>query len=363
MKIHTRAVSRRLAMLQAASALALVATGGRAWAREALTAVEWGGTWLDSSKALLAGQNDFDVNWVLHAGASSAILPKIKSSLPRVPYDLVHSFPPVTAAMIKEGWLEPLTFDDVPNLRDVPDGFLTRDGQGHVINCPTSSIGAFWGYRPDVSGMPIRTAQDLLDPRLKGKVLALSPSLQSGRFLLSLALNRGGNERNIGPGFEFAKDLARSGNIGRVAQSDIDVVNSITSGETAVAFTSLPAWSKITQSQKVEYLVNKPEDDKTFKTFISQEEWTLLKGALNGAAAKHFMNWFISPAVHEKYCALMGILPINRKSKAPASVAFLVHTSEADRKRYEYYPDYPYIVGQLKAWNDRWDAEVMPLMR
>ena len=330
-------------------------------ASQALTAVEWGGPWLDASNALLGDQSQFQVNWVLHAGPSAAIVPKIKAALPKISYDLVHSFPPVTYAMLRENWLEPLSFDDVPSLRDVPDNFLTRNDQKQIVNCPTSSIGAFWGYRPDLLTKPIRTAQDLLDPGLKGKVLALSPSLQSGRFLLSLALERGGNERNIDPGFTFAKELARSGNIGRVAKSDVDMVNSITSGETAVAFSSLPTWSRIAQSQKVEYLIKRPESHNMFKIFISQEEWVALKGAPDMKSAKEFLNWFISPAVHEKYCSLMGILPINRKSRAPQNLAFLTLDNEEDKKRYEYYPDYPYISSQLKSWNERWEAEVLPL--
>jgi len=330
--------------------------------RETLTAVEWGGPWLDSSKALLADQGQFDVNWVLHAGASAAIVPKIKAGLPKISYDLVHSFPPVTYAMLQEGWLEPLTFDDVPNLRDVPANFLTKNDQNQIINCPTSSIGAFWGYRPELVKKPIRTANDLFDPQLKGKICALSPTLQSGRFLLSLAVERGGSERNIDPGFAFAKELAKSGNIGRVAKSDVDMVNSITSGETAVAFSSLPTWSKVAQNQKVTYIIKQPDSYGMFKIFISQEEWVTLKGAPNTRAAKEFMNWFISPAVHERYCELMGILPINRKSAAPKNLSFLRIDSEDDRKRYEYYPDYPYLSTQLKSWNERWESEIVPLL-
>lgn len=330
--------------------------------RETLTAVEWGGTWLDSSKALLADRGRFDVNWVLHTGGSAAIVPKIKAGLPRISYDIVHSFPPVTYAMLQEGWLEPLTFEDMPSLRDVPAKFLTRNTQNQIINCPTSSIGAFWGYRADLTNKPVRTADDLFDPRLKGKICALSPTLQSGRFLLSLAIERGGNERDIDPGFAFAKELAKTGNIGRVAKSDVDMVNSITSGETAVAFSSLPTWSKIAQNQNVKYIIKQPDSHGMFKIFISQEEWVALQGAPNAKAAKDFMNWFISPAIHERYCELMGILPINIKSAPPKNLMYFRMDNEEDRKRYEYYPDYPYISTQLKSWNERWESEIVPLL-
>jgi len=347
------------------TALGLIAAGPLkvlAEQQKTLAAVEWGGPWLDASKALLADQGQFDVNWILHTGGSAAIIPKIKASLPKVRFDIVHSFPPVTYAMLQEDWLEPLTFEDIPNLQDVPANFLSKDAQQRIINCPTSSIGAFWGYRDDLVEKPIKTAKDLFDPKLKGKICALSPALQSGRFLLALAVEQGGNERNIDPGFEMAKELARIGNIGRVAKSDVDMVNSVTSGETAVAFSSLPTWSRIAQNQKVTFLVKIPDSHGMFKNFISQEEWVLLKGAPNGKAAKEFINWFISPAVHERYCEMMGILPINRKAAAPKRLSFLQMTNDEERERYEYYPDYPYISTQLKHWNERWEAEVVPLL-
>ena len=45
---------------------------------------------------------------------------------------------------------------------------------------------------------------------------------------------RGGSEKNMEPGWKLMKDLAKSGNIGRVAVTDVDFTNSFTSGETSV---------------------------------------------------------------------------------------------------------------------------------
>jgi putative spermidine/putrescine transport system substrate-binding protein len=354
-------ISRRQFAAGSAGLIATAAFVRPAAAGETITAVEWGGPWLDASKAVLAEQNRFEVNWVLHAGGAAAIVPKIKAALPRVNYDIVHSFPPVTYPMMHEGWLEPLRPEEIPNMHDVPEQFWIRDGEGNIVNCPTSQIGACWGYRTDLIKKPIEKAEDLLDPNLKGKILFLDPTLQSARLLLSLALERGGDERNIDPGFEFAKELARSGNVGRVAKSDVEVLNSITTGETAIAFTQNSAWAKIAESQPVKYLIKLPQSHKMFKIFGSQEEWTLLKGAPNKQAAKEFINWFLSPEVHQKYAELMGVVPVNRKSRPSAKVAFLAVDNNDDRQRYQYFPDYAYIATQLKGWTERWEKEVSPL--
>ena len=54
--------------------------------------------------------------------------------------------------------------------------------------------------------------------------------------MVALALHKGGDERNMEPAWDFVKELAKSGNIGRVANADTDVTNSISSGETCVSF-------------------------------------------------------------------------------------------------------------------------------
>ena len=45
------------------------------------------------------------------------------------------------------------------------------------------------------------------------------------------------------PGWELLKKLAKSGNIGRVAATETDFLNSMTTGETTVAF-----WNMVMQN-------------------------------------------------------------------------------------------------------------------
>ena len=50
------------------------------------------------------------------------------------------------------------------------------------------------------------------------------------------------------PGWKLMKDLAKSGNIGRVAVTDIDFTNSLTSGETSVGFFAEPGWAAVAKT-------------------------------------------------------------------------------------------------------------------
>lgn len=332
-----------------------------AGAAETLTAVEWGGPWLAASKALLADQHQFDVDWVLHVGSASTIVTKIKAALPKWNYDVIHSFPPVTYVMMNEGWLEPLDVESMPNLKNIPEPLLMRDAKGNVVNCPTGQLGAYWGVRTDLVQKKIQKAEDLLDPSLKGKILFLHPTLQSARLLVSLALERGGNERNINPGFEFAKELAKSGNVGRVAKSDVEIINSLNTGETAIGFTQMAGWAQVTKDHPVDRLIYMPQSHEMFRIFGSQEEWALLKGSPKKQAAKEFMNWYIDAANNDRYAAQLGYLPVNRLAKPSPDLSFISAKNDEDRKTYWYFPDYPFISQQIKAWTERWENEIAPL--
>src|SRR5688572_21197070 len=122
--LPSRRLLTRRNILSGAAGAALLSTFGdldKARAAVQLNAVWWGGPWVEGIQAITAKQQEVDVNWQLHAGGSAAVLPKIKSSWPNYSYDVVGSFTPVYPALIKEGWLEPLTVEEIPNLRDVPD--------------------------------------------------------------------------------------------------------------------------------------------------------------------------------------------------------------------------------------------------
>ena len=201
-----------------------------AWAADPLTVVEWGPPWIDGSKKVLGDQNMWDVTWELHQGGAAAILPKIKSSWPNTPYDVVDCWTSVFLAMVREGWAETVTVADVPNLADVPESLITKDDQGNFKNIPRSVNGVFFAYRPDICPIEIKTIDDLLDPRLKGQILWPSPIMNTCLQVVALALARGGDEYNIDPGWEFLQELAKSGNIGRVYITTTDTINSLTTG-------------------------------------------------------------------------------------------------------------------------------------
>jgi putative spermidine/putrescine transport system substrate-binding protein len=355
----------RRAFLKGAASVAAIGTGislagtNGARAAEKVVAVEWGGSYVDEIKKIAAKQSDVDISWQLHAGGAMAVLPKIKAGWPHPGIDLLTGWDPSWQAVVREGWAEPVTVQKVPNLVDIPQKLLVKDNAGNIVNIPRSIAAIYWFYRHDNAPFEITKLDDLLDPRLKGKVLFPAPSLNSNLQMVALALHKGGNERNMEPAWDFVKQLAKSGNIGRVANADTDVTNSISSGETSVSFASGSFTTQLARSVKIKNLTKL--DQKTgFRTFLYQEGWCVLKGGNTDGAFK-FANFAISPENDAAFNQGIAGVPVNVKSKAADEIKHMVFNNE-EMDKYAYIPDWSYVSEQGNAWTKRWEQEIVPLL-
>jgi putative spermidine/putrescine transport system substrate-binding protein len=359
---ESRSLLTRRSILRGAASAALFPAFGNfdeAHAAVQLNAVWWGGPWVEGIKAVTAKQNEVAVNWQLHAGGSAAVLPKIKSSWPNYSYDVVGSFTPVYPALIKEGWLEPLTVDEIPNLRDVPDVLIFRDSNNQIMNAPMTLTGKFWGYRKDTCPIKFENLDQLLDKRLKGQICWWTPTYGGNLHLVSLALHRGGSEENLEPGWEFLKEIAKAGNIGRVANTESDYINSVTTGETSLSIANLSNWTTISKTNACELLSR--DSRPGMKTFVYSEGGVILKNSPNKAAAKRFLNFLLSPQNNEEYCAHVGQAPVNFKAKASAAVNPVAYTPDETAK-FTYAANFALLSTQLSEMQKRYEKDIAPLL-
>lgn len=329
-------------------------------AATSLVAIDWGGPLIEATKKITAGYKDADITWDLHSGGAGTVLPKIKSAWPNPKYDLVAAWNPVFLTMINEGWLEPLTYDEIPNLKDVPHEYIFKDGKGAMVNVPRSLAGMFWGYRTDTAPVKVHRIEQLFDRKLKGQICWPGPNINSNLQLLSLALSDGGNEHNMEPGWALLKKLAKSGNIGRVAQTESDFINSISTGETSVAFWNMSPWKKLSNDLKITVLTRVP-DEKGMKAFIYQDGWVVLKSSKHKKAAKDYLNFFISPENNQTFNQMLGQGPTNSKAKASGFASNIAFTEE-ELTKYAYLPDFTVLAGQLNDSVKRFESEIVPLL-
>lgn len=357
----TLSISRRQAMAGIATASSVGLSGVRTARadRPMLTAVEWGGKTGDAMREIQSMQDLATVRWVLHAGGAAAILAKIAAAKPRVDYDVVAAWSPVFVTMLEKDWLETVTIKEMPNLAEVPESLFLKDAAGNFKNVPRDINPQLWGYRENKAPFPIKRLEDLLDRRLAGQICFPGPVMNTCMQIVSLAYGLGGSERDMTKAWDFLKKLAASGNIGRVATSDVEISNSLTSGETSVAFSATSTFLNISSHFPIHLLSKEPENS-GFKSAVAVEGWCILKGG-NTELAKRWVNAMMAPAANESFGKLSDHAPTNERAKPSESLAPVTFNGE-DLKRHAYIPDWAFIAAELPGWTRKWEQEIAPLL-
>ncbi len=328
-----------------------------------LTGMIWGGGWIEGAKAIQAKQNKVDVNWELLTGGAATMIPKIKAAWPNTPYDMVAQFSPLYYTWDQEDWAEPLTFDEMPNLRDIAPDMFHRNKKGEMITVPLSMSGSFWGYRKDICPVEIKTMDDLFNPKLKGKVVVPIATQNLNSSGLSFSVAQGGNEKNMEPGWQYLKKLAQSGNIGRVANGAQDFANSLLTGETVAGYWNLAGWAVVVKQFPCEFLIRDKKQAPGFQVFTLNEAFLIPKVSKKKKETKEFLNFFINAENNESYNKGVGLAPTNTKSK-PSDVAQAINfPNKADRDKFLWDTDYGTLASMRDEMIRRFETEIVPAIK
>lgn len=326
-----------------------------AMAQIAITVAEWGGDVVEAMKQISAKQAEVEPNWVLFQGGAGSILPKIKASWPNPELDYTAGWEGSFTSMVAEDWLETVSTELIPNLADIPEKIIIKDRQGNWKAVPRAVGGIYFGYRKDQSPVELKSIDDLFDPKLKAKIVWPGPTQNMMLQIVALALHAGGDEHNTEPGWKLMLELAKSGNIGRIAVTDSDFTNSMTSGETSVGFFAEPAWAAVAKNFDVQHLTKQDG----LKTFLYQSGFGVLKNRPNTAATMAFINHAISPEMNTLFGKVVGEAPLNSKATTPPHLAHLSFTPE-ELNKYVYVPDFSEVLAQQDNWAKRWESEIAP---
>jgi putative spermidine/putrescine transport system substrate-binding protein len=329
-------------------------------ANESVVIVEWGGPYVDGMKQLAAKWGQLDVVWELHAGGSAAILPKIRAQWPdNLKYDAVTGWDLSFKTMVREDWAETITIDDIPNLADIPPSLIMKGADGAFKSIPRNLSAQHFAFRKDLCPVDVKSVEDLLDPKLKGQICWPDPFYASNTQMIMLALARGGSESNMDPAWDFMKELAKSGNIGRVYKTEADMITSLSTGETSFAHGTASNFVNLGRNLPIGFLT-KVDDSPGVKTVLYTEGWAILKGRKTKAIAD-FINFAISPENNTWWAKHAGAPPTNTRATSPQGLEQLMF-SEEELKKYAYFPDWAYISTQLDGWVKRFEQEIVPLL-
>ena len=280
---------------------------------------------------------------VIFEGTRSLVnLEKLVSNKSKQYMSVVMMDDPVMIPAVKEGVLDKLTTNDIPNLAKLKSGTVHMDGMW--ANYMQSSTGVATNTTK-IKQVPSYAL--LWEPQFKGKLII--PSLQNTEglmmFLIASMLETGKSlkEAQYEPEAAFRKLKALKPNLLTVYTQIPQAMNLLEQGEaSAIAgMVGLNAIERKNKGAPVDYILPK-EGGMALPTGIAR-----VKAAPELELASSFINDMLG-AWQRQIAELALALPTNTTVAAPAGIP----------DGNIFIPDWAYISEHRKAWVDRWDREM-----
>jgi len=208
-----------------------------------------------------------------------------------------------TKGLMSQLDLDKEVWESVPDSYGEPKPLVTKDPNKYWIG--TSFVPWAVSYNPKLLKKldvpPIKSWDDLINPKLKGQVVSCTPDRSSSNHAsVEAQLQRLGEEK----GWEFLKRMAANVHI-FVARSS-DVASTVARGEAAVGFgtTGFGAFDLRKKGFDIKLAV-------VPYAYITPEPIGIVKNAKNPKAAKAFVQFLLS-AEGQKALAETGCFPIIR---------------------------------------------------
>jgi iron(III) transport system substrate-binding protein len=214
--------------------------------------------------------------------------------------------------------LSKAAWDSVPPSYGEPRKLMMKDPQGYWVG--TSLVPWAVSYNPKLLARlgvpPIKTYDDMLNPKLKGQLVSCTPDRSSSNHAsVEAQLQRLGWEK----GWDFLKRMAANVHV-FVARSN-DVGSTVARGEAAVGFgtTAFNAFDMRKKGYDLKLVV-------VPYAYITPEPIGILKGAKNPKAAKAFLEFLLAPE-GQKVLTETGCFPIIKTYRAAGPPGSLVELS------------------------------------
>ena len=289
-------------------------------------------------------QQKYDVEVMLKYGNAGKWLTNALVNRENPEIDVVWLVYPESIKAINEDILIELTPEELPNVLDVYpvwyEGFKRKG-----VGLDYASFGI--AYRSDKVSAPTSWS-DLWKPEFKGK-LAMPDLTASGGYqvLVAAAKLNGGDEDNIGPGFEAIKRLLP--NVRKFYKSNPEAAQLFQRGEVAAgAWYDGRTWGLHDKGVPLNWLAPKEG------AMIGMASYHIAKGTKKMDICKKYVNWCISVEAQEAFCNAMGYGPVNRKAKLSGKAAERVPPLES-----LLLLDWFKIEPNMGEWLERWNKEIV----
>jgi putative spermidine/putrescine transport system substrate-binding protein len=253
-------------------------------------------------------QQETGAKIIVENGWTAASVAKLRAQRddPKLDIVMFDDIGAITAG--REGLLEPIDLDAVPNANDVSSEFV-MEGKGIGFFVYINSI----AYSTQAFSSAPNSWQIIWDPRYKGKVIL--PSIDSTsiyKVLIIAAIMNGGSQSNLEPGFEAMRRLKP--NIHSLSKNLALIAESLRSGDAV-----LTSWQTMVMREYIAmgYPIGVTTDLKE-GIFGTPGCISIVKGhKAERAILTDLMNYALDPRVQEQVVAEYWASPTNRKVVVP----------------------------------------------
>lgn len=332
--------------------LATLAPGSvRAASPEPLVVTSYGGPWEQfMRREIVPGfERETGARVELSVGLSRDWVAKVRAAgRGTPPFDVLIANTTWVSALRREGFLDKLTVDKVPNLRDVWPELRIKDDIGVITLVGPLGI----AYRKDLVTKVPKSWKDLWDPTYRGK-LGLYSVANSANPMFTMLVSRiyRGTDRDIDFAINKIKELWP------FRQTDFsgDMEILLTRGEVHVGILDSPAASRLkAQGVPIEWVF--PREG----VFMFEQDTNVLAGSRNKELAYRFINYFLSQPVQEKWAAQFWWTPANRRVRITGRLALQipVHTQAQIRQIMKW--DWDWVnSGAREEMIDKWNRVIL----
>lgn len=312
----------------------------------------WGGSWREARHELIGKKLEemgAKVEYVI--GTPRDNFAKLLTARRQgdLPIDLMEISPELTLTLEKQGFLEPLNYQAIPNAASTDQIYRTPS----AVATQVIQIGIAYNKKKfDELGLPKPTSfADLYNPKLAGHVAMTDiNSIEAPYLLVAFAMLGGGNETNLDPGFKKISELKAAYNY----KASTDLATKVTLGEIWTAPWHAGWVLRIARSGFPLAHADPKVGDK--HGMIAEEFMGIMKGTKARAAAEFWINRSLEADVQIQFARKVGVVPTNGKALAqmkgdPDLKNFM--WSETDQ-RSAFHMNWKVVEPQMPSIVDKW---------
>lgn len=279
-------------------------------------------------------------------GLTMENLAKLRAQRNNPQIDVVTFDPPGAVPAAREGLLDTLDPERIPNLQHLYDFAVHPDKYYGSFLIASQGL----AYNTNKIKTPPQSWEDLWNPEYKGKVLLPDITTSHGAFFVTIISKIYGKEiYDTDAAFEKIKTLRPS--ILTFYTSHDQVAQLLNQGEAwIVPWTSDRSLTQISQGAPIGF--STPKEGAVFWT----SEMGIVKGAKNKELAEKYVNLSFSAEVQLANAKTMFLAPTNKKVKLEGELAATLPYGEKLQKL--VYPDWEKMSTLRDGWADRWNREI-----